>query len=290
MNRSSRHILDQIMARKHAEVVAARRQVPESQLLRQVGEVPPVRGFAAALQETVRSCRDGTGQKPAIIAEIKRGSPSRGRIHPDQEGLFLPARIAQGYARHGATCLSCLTDRDFFMGDDAFLAAIRQAVSLPVLRKDFVFDPYQVIQSRVLGADAILLILAVLQGDQAMELEATARELGLDVLVEVHDEAELDRAHDLKTPLIGINNRDLKSFVTSLDTSIRLAGRVEPGRMVVAESGIHTAEDLVHLQQHGIFAFLIGEAFMREVDPGAALGKMLEEYKEKHKDIKQVGD
>ena len=268
-------ILDRIMARKREEVIQARRHLPESRLLQQIGEVPPVRGFAAALLETVRQCRTPEGGKPAIIAEVKFGSPSKGRIHPETVHSVAPAQIARGYAEHGATCLSCLTDRDFFMGEDAYLAAIRQEVALPVLRKDFLFDPYQVVQSRALGADAILLILAVLQRHQALELEAAAREVGLDVLVEIHDEAELERAHDLKTPLFGINNRNLKTFVTSLDTSIRLAGRVDPGRLVVTESGIHHAQDMVRLQQHGIFAFLIGEAFMREANPGAALGKML---------------
>ncbi|MBF0161243.1 MAG: indole-3-glycerol phosphate synthase TrpC [Magnetococcales bacterium] len=281
MTQASPHILDQIMARKREEVRHARRSQPESRLLQQLADVPPVRGFAAALTRTVQQCRRPTGGIPAIIAEIKRGSPSKGRIHPVPPGTapgvdpFSPAEIARGYAEHGATCLSCLTDRDFFMGDDAFIAAIRQQVALPVLRKDFVYDPYQVVQSRALGADAILLILAVLQRQQAAELEAAAHEVGLDVLVEIHDEAELERAHDLKTPLFGINNRNLKNFVTSLETSTRLAGRVEAGRLLVTESGIHSAQDIVHMQRHGIDAFLIGEAFMREADPGAALGGML---------------
>ncbi|MEO5363511.1 MAG: indole-3-glycerol phosphate synthase TrpC [Magnetococcus sp. DMHC-8] len=289
MNNPSPHILDRIMARKREEVSLARRQVPEAHLLQQAGELPPVRGFVAALTETARRCRSEKGAAPAIIAEVKRGSPSKGVIHPAQDAPFQPARIAQGYARHGATCISCLTDRDFFLGDDAFLMAIRQEVNLPLLRKDFVYDPYQVVQSRVLGADAILLILAVLQGDQPLELESAARELGLDVLVEIHDEAELDRAHDLKTPLLGINNRNLNSFVTSLETSIRLAGRVESGRLVVSESGIHDAGDLLRLQQQGICAFLIGEAFMRESDPGAALGDMLAKYRDQQKDFSSPG-
>lgn len=279
MSSQSTHILDQIMARKRAEVIQARRQKPESRLLEESAAAPPVRGFAAALLAKVAQCRSATGGDPAIIAEIKRGSPSKGRIHPEPptaDGTgFSPATIARGYAEHGATCLSCLTDRDFFMGDDAFIAAIRQQVSLPVLRKDFLFDPYQVVQSRALGADAILLILAVLQREQALELEAAARELGLDVLVEIHDEAELERAHDLKTPLFGINNRNLQTFDTTLETSIRLAGRMEAGRLVVSESGIHTPQDIARLQAKEIHAFLIGEAFMREQEPGAALGKML---------------
>ncbi|MBF0462493.1 MAG: indole-3-glycerol phosphate synthase TrpC [Magnetococcales bacterium] len=277
MSGSSVPILDRIMARKRDEVIRARRQVPEARLLQQIGEMPPARGFANALLEATRPCRIRAGGKLAIIAEVKFGSPSKGRIHPESADPVSPAWVAAGYAEHGATCLSCLTDRDFFMGDDAFVAAIRQEVALPVLRKDFLFDPYQVVQSRALGADAILLILAVLQREQALELEAAARELGLDVLVEIHDEAELERAHDLKTPLFGINNRNLKTFVTTLDTSIRLARRVEPGRLVVAESGIHSAQDILRLQQQDVSAFLIGEAFMRSANPGAALGAMLAE-------------
>lgn len=288
MKNASAHILDQIMARKREEVILARRNRPEARLLQEIQAVPPARGFANALLTTVGQCRRSGRGKPAIIAEIKRGSPSKGRIHPEQSTAngtgFDPAQIAQGYAEHGATCLSCLTDRDFFMGDDAFIAAIRQEVSLPVLRKDFLFDPYQVVQSRALGADAILLILAVLQRNQAQELEAAAAELGLDVLVEIHDESELEAAHDLKTPLFGINNRNLQTFVTSLDTSIRLAGRMEAGRLVVSESGIHSAQDIIRLQEKGIDAFLIGEAFMRESDPGAALGKMLTACLEKRQD------
>ncbi|MEO5340377.1 MAG: indole-3-glycerol phosphate synthase TrpC [Magnetococcus sp. MYC-9] len=281
MSDATPHILDRIMARKREEVLQARRQTPEAQLLRQIEGLPPVRGFAAALAGAVQMCRSqAEGGKPAIIAEIKQGSPSKGRIHPEQAGPFSPAHIAQGYAGQGACCLSCLTDRDFFMGDGAYVAAIRQQVPLPVLRKDFVYDPYQVVQSRALGADAILLILAVLQRNQALELEAAAQELGLDVLVEVHDEEELERAHDLRTPLIGINNRDLRSFATSLDTSVRLAGRVDAGRLVVAESGIHTAQDIFLLQKYGVHAFLIGEAFMREADPGAALGALLTEWQQ----------
>ncbi|MEO5354825.1 MAG: indole-3-glycerol phosphate synthase TrpC [Magnetococcus sp. XQGC-1] len=277
----SAHILDQIMARKREEVGQARRQFPEARLLQSLADLPPTRGFAAALQERVQRCRILEGEKPAIIAEVKRGSPSKGRIHPELRGAkgeevaFSPVRIAQGYARHGATCLSCLTDRDFFMGEDAYLAAIRQEVALPVLRKDFLYDPYQVVQSRVLGADAILLILAVLEGEQVLELEAAAMELGLDVLVEIHDEAEMERAHDLKTPLLGINNRNLQTFVTSLDTSVRLAGWVEPGRLVISESGIRTAQDIARLRTEGIFAFLIGELFMREAEPGEALQALL---------------
>lgn len=281
------NILDRIMARKREEVAKARRQISESRLLQQIQydstkgqKEEPVRGFAAALQAVIDQHETSDWARPAIIAEVKRGSPSKGHIVPDG-APFVPTHIARGYADQGATCLSCLTDRDFFMGDDAFLAEIKRGetgdppMTCPVLRKDFLFDPYQVVQSRALGADAILLILAVLQRNQALELEATAQELGLDVLVEIHDEKELETAHDLKTPLFGINNRNLKTFVTTLDTSIRLAHRVEAERLLVAESGIHHPQDILLLQKHGIHAFLIGEAFMREENPGAALGRLL---------------
>lgn len=262
-------ILDRIMARKREEVAAARRRITESGLLAECRGAAPTRGFAAALQEKVAA------RQPAVIAEVKLGSPSKGRIHPP-ELPFDPATIAEGYARQGACCISCLTDRDFFFGDGAYVARIRERIDLPVLRKDFLYDPYQVLESRFLGADAILLIMAVLELPQALELEEAARELGLDVLVEVHDEAELERAHRLRTPLLGINNRNLKSFVTDLETTFRLSRMAETTRLVVSESGIRNADDLRRLMDQGIHAVLIGESFMKESDPGAALGRMLE--------------
>lgn len=259
------------MARKKEEVVTARRQRSESQLLQEIRSVEPTRNFAASLKTMAE-------QGTAIIAEIKQGSPSKGRIYPT--GLtFDPAKIAQGYAKHGAACLSCLTDHDFFMGELEFVQQIRDKVTRPVLRKDFLYDPYQVVQSRAIGADAILLILSVLDLDQALELESAAFELGLDVLVEVHNEVELELAHELKTPLLGINNRNLKTFETTLDTSISLAKRAEAHRFVISESGIHTFNDILLLKDNGIQAFLIGEAFMREENPGEALGRMLESCK-----------
>lgn len=285
-------LLDRIMARKREEVAEARRLVSESRLLHDIhagrqlggGVLAPVRGFADALMAVAcqaAACHaEGGGGKPAIIAEIKRASPSKGRIVPDHLP-FDPAYIARRYAAHGATCLSCLTDRDFFMGDDAFLEEIKRetpghpAMVLPVLRKEFVYDPYQVVQARALGADAILLILAVLEPAQARELEGVARELGLDVLVEVHDAWELEVAHDLHTPLLGINNRNLTTFETSLETSLHLARRVEAGRVVISESGIRRADDVRRLQAAGIQAFLVGEVLMRQEDPGAALGHLL---------------
>ncbi|WP_130472503.1 indole-3-glycerol phosphate synthase TrpC [Candidatus Magnetaquicoccus inordinatus] len=274
MTLSPNHILGRIMARKREEVALARRERSASSLLEQCTEISPPRGFVRAIAESVQSCREQKGVA-AIIAEVKRGSPSKGVIYPETEHPFLPEQIASQYAERGATCISCLTDRDFFLGEDHFLLPIRQRIALPILRKDFLYDPYQVIQSRALGADAILLIMAVLSTEQAKELEAAAQEMGLDVLVEVHDEAELEQAHELQTPLMGINNRDLKTFATSLECSLRLSKRVEVGRIVVSESGIHDAQDLLYLKQQDIHAFLIGEAFMRDRQPGEALARML---------------
>lgn len=265
----SETILDRIMARKRAEVTKARGRISEAGLLAECRGAPPTRGFAPAL------IAKASQQQTAVIAEVKLGSPSKGRIFP--VGVeFDPAAIAAGYAGHGACCISCLTDRDFFFGDDVYLGQIRARIGLPVLRKDFVYDPYQVAEARFLGADAILLIMAVLAIPQARELEAAAFELGLDVLIEVHDEAELEAAHELKSPLLGINNRDLKRFVTDLETTFRLARRVEAGRLVVSESGIRDAGDLIRLHDQGIHSVLIGESFMKESDPGAALGRMLD--------------
>ncbi|MBF0158689.1 MAG: indole-3-glycerol phosphate synthase TrpC [Magnetococcales bacterium] len=261
-------ILDRIMARKREEVAERRQRVSETHLLDRVRQQRPPRSFHDALADRV------TQQQPAIIAEIKRASPSKGRIHPG-DGPFDAVAIARGYADHGATCLSCLTDRDFFQGDDDFVVQIGDQVALPLLRKEFIYDPYQVIETRALGADAILLILAVLSRQQAAELEAAAHELGLEVLIEVHDEAELDAAHELSSPLIGINNRNLRTFETTLTTSTRLAGRAATDRLLVAESGIHSADDLRQLRASGLHAFLIGETFMRHDDPGQALATLI---------------
>ncbi|MBF0625934.1 MAG: indole-3-glycerol phosphate synthase TrpC [Magnetococcales bacterium] len=263
------HILDRIMARKREEVAERRARLPEARLLEQARGTTPPRSFRDAL-----IAKSATG--PAIIAEVKRASPSKGLIHPG-EGPFDPLAIARGYERHGAAGISCLTDRDFFQGHEDYLTRIRGGVACPVLRKDFIRDPYQVIEARAIGADAILLILAVLDLGQALELEAAARELALEVLVEVHDEAELEAAHDLATPLLGINNRNLKTFETRLETTLRLAGRAAAGRLVVSESGIRTGEDIRLLRNHGVNAFLIGESLMKQPDPGAALAALLAE-------------
>lgn len=264
-------VLERIMSTKRQEVARSRSRWREVDLLEKIADVGPTRGFGEVLLR-----QKGSG-RAAVIAEIKRASPSKGRIFPGDDADFDPVRIGRGYQDQGACCVSCLTDRDYFQGDDHFLALLRKETTLPLLRKDFLYDPYQVLQSRALGADAVLLIMAVLSPVQALELEAAAMEVGLDVLAEVHDEGELDAAHDLKTPFVGINNRNLKTFATSLDRCLELAGRVEVGRVVVAESGINTGNDLKMLMGRGIWVFLVGTAFMRHSDPGAALGRMLVE-------------
>jgi len=257
-------ILDRILARKREEVSARRRSDPIDSLERRIAGQAPVRGFARALQARVAAA------EPAVIAEVKKASPSKGVIRPD----FQPARIAASYQAGGATCLSVLTDVDFFQGADAYLAEARQACKLPVLRKDFTVDPYQVIEARAIGADAILLIVAALAPDQLRELAATAAEVGVDVLVEVHDRMELERALELDTPLIGINNRDLRSFETRLETTLELLPYVPTERIVITESGIHTAEDVAQMRNHQVHGFLVGEAFMRAAEPGERLREM----------------
>jgi indole-3-glycerol phosphate synthase len=268
---SKENILDRIMDRKAEEVSERRRQLSESELLKIAGSNEATRGFAKSLKQQVDK------QTPAVIAEIKRASPSKGLIIPDPDN-FQPALIAKEYQQNGATCISCLTDKDFFRGDEKFIQQIRDKTTLPVLRKDFIFDPYQVVEARAIGADAILLIMAVLSLPQAQELEAAANELGLDVLVEVHNEEELEHAHDLKTQLMGVNNRNLKTFQTSLDVTMRLATMTEPDRIVVSESGINSTDDIKKLRENSIHAYLIGTAFMKYKNPGIELGKLIEEF------------
>ncbi|MBF0381486.1 MAG: indole-3-glycerol phosphate synthase TrpC [Magnetococcales bacterium] len=265
------NILDRIMNRKAEEVQKRRGQRSESELLSAAKGVEPTRGFAKAL------IAQANKKVPAVIAEIKRASPSKGLIIPDPDN-FNPATIAAEYQQNGASCISCLTDKDFFSGDEKFIQQIRDKISLPVLRKDFIYDPYQVIEARAIGADAILLIMAVLSTNQAQELEAAAKELQLDVLVEVHNEDELERAHDLKTPLMGVNNRNLKTFQTSLDVTMRLAAMTETDRLVVSESGIKSTDDINKLRENNIHAYLIGTAFMKYDNPGVELGKLIEEF------------
>jgi indole-3-glycerol phosphate synthase len=257
-------ILRKIIARKREEVATLKQRDSIGSLEQRIADQSPVRGFARALQERVAAA------EPAVIAEVKKASPSKGVIRAD----FQPAQIAASYQSGGASCLSVLTDVDFFQGSDAYLQEARAACDLPVLRKDFTVDPYQVIEARAIGADAVLLIVAALEGDQMQELAHTAAELGLDVLVEVHDRAELERALELDTSLIGINNRDLHTFETRLETTLELLPYVPADHVVVTESGIHTAEDVALMRNHQVYSFLVGEAFMRAPEPGEKLREM----------------
>ncbi len=261
----SADILARILAVKADEVAAGRAQTSLDELKGRVADLPPCRDFAGSLRERAEQSAD------AVIAEIKRASPSAGLIREE----FDPAEIARAYEQGGATCLSVLTDRQFFQGHDDYLIAARAACDLPVLRKDFIIDAWQVWETRALGADALLLIVAALDDKRLAELSALGHELGLSVLVEVHDEAELDRALAVPGNLVGINNRDLHRFVTDLDTTLRLAPKVPADRLVISESGIHTAADLNRLRSGGIGAFLIGESFMRQPDPGQALAGLI---------------
>jgi indole-3-glycerol phosphate synthase len=258
-------ILQRILARKAEEIAERSAALPLAELSARIDDTPPVRGFAAAIEDKLAA------GLPAVIAEVKKASPSKGVIRAD----FDPAAIARSYAAAGAACLSVLTDRDFFQGSEAYLQQARAACELPVLRKDFVVDPYQVYEARAIGADCILLIVAALDDAALLELSLLAAELDLDVLCEVHDAQELERALALPVPLIGVNNRDLRTFETSLDTSLALKSRMgDDDRVLVAESGIHTREDVARLRAADIHAFLVGEAFMRAADPGQALERL----------------
>ncbi|HKJ76886.1 MAG TPA: indole-3-glycerol phosphate synthase TrpC [Gammaproteobacteria bacterium] len=257
-------ILKRIVARKAEEVAERAARVGVETLRERLAEAPAPRGFVEAIRKRLA---DGD---PAVIAEIKKASPSKGVLRAD----FRPAEIAAAYERGGAACLSVLTDIDFFQGADAYLQQARAACTLPVLRKDFIIDPYQVYEARVLGADCILLIAACLEDGRMKELAGLAVELGMDVLVEVHDGAELERMLPLGLPLVGINNRDLRTFETRLETTLDLLGRIPEGSIVVAESGIHTAEDVARMRGAGVHTFLVGEAFMRAEDPGEELTKL----------------
>ena len=246
--------------------IAARKQVRGlNDLSRAVKTAPPPRGFLQKLRAVHESGRH------ALIAEVKKASPSKGLIRED----FYPVEIARAYERGGAACLSVLTDGPYFQGEDGYLTVSRAAVTLPVLRKDFMLDPYQVVESRTLGADCILLIMAVLDDGQADELESMARDLGMDTLVEVHDEAELDRALALHSSLIGVNNRNLKTFETNLATTVKLATRLPQERFLVSESGLYTRADLDRVADAGAQAFLVGESLMRKKDIEAATKKLL---------------
>ena len=257
-------ILDRIVAVKRQEVPAARALQSEATLRELAAAQTPPRGFANALRAKLAA------GLPAVIAEIKKASPSKGVIREH----FAPADIAASYARHGAACLSVLTDVQFFQGHAEYLRQARAACPLPVLRKDFMVDPYQVLEARAMGADCILLIAACLSDALMAELEVCAVELGLDVLVEVHDGAELDRALRLKTPLLGINNRNLRTFEVTLDTTLGLQAQVPADRLLITESGIVGRADVQRLRAAHVQAFLVGEAFMRADDPGLALAAL----------------
>jgi len=258
-------VLEKILARKAEEVVERRARLPLAELEQRALGADAPRGFARALQERIKR------KEPAVIAEIKKASPSKGVIRED----FQPAAIAQSYADGGAACLSVLTDVDFFQGADLYLQQARGACSLPVLRKDFMVDPYQIIESRALGADCVLLIVAALDDGLMKELAAVARRMGLDVLAEVHDGNELERALSaLDTPLIGINNRDLHTFEVNLETTLDLLPQVPRERMVITESGILNRADVELMEVSEVHAFLVGEAFMRAEEPGVELHRL----------------
>ena len=254
-------ILIKILDRKREEIDERSDSVSISELKDRIASASPVRGFVKAIESKIAQ------GNPAVIAEIKKASPSKGIIRHD----FDPVAIAQSYEKGGAACLSVLTDVDFFQGSDAYLLLAREACSLPVIRKDFIVDPYQVYEARAISADCILLIVSALSDEQLTELSQLASELELDVLVEVHDAQELDRALKLNTKLIGINNRNLRTFETSLQTTIDLLTKIPDDRIVVTESAIHTADDVALMRQHNVNTFLVGEAFMREPDPGQKL-------------------
>nr|VFK25244.1 MAG: indole-3-glycerol phosphate synthase [Candidatus Kentron sp. MB]VFK31518.1 MAG: indole-3-glycerol phosphate synthase [Candidatus Kentron sp. MB]VFK75547.1 MAG: indole-3-glycerol phosphate synthase [Candidatus Kentron sp. MB] len=257
-------ILKTIIRRKAEEVVERAQALPLRKLAQRLENALPPRSFVGAIENTLSM------GKPAIIAELKRASPSKGVLRRE----FQPTAIATGYEKAGATALSVLTDRDFFQGNDEYLVQAKSASSLPVLRKDFIIDPYQVYEARLLGADCILLIVAALGDASLHELTGLAIHLDLDVLVEVHNEEELARALPLGTRLVGINNRNLHTFETSLETTLTLSADVPTDRIIVTESGIRTREDIRYMRDNGVHTFLVGETFMTAPDPGARLTEL----------------
>ena len=257
-------ILKKILARKQEEIAERSATVSLQQLIDRVASAPVPRGFAAALAKKLAA------GESAVIAEIKKASPSKGVIRKD----FDPAAIAASYARGGAACLSVLTDVDFFQGADRYLQQAREACQLPVIRKDFIIDEYQVYEARAMGADCILLIVSALSESQLNRLHEVAISLGMDVLIEVHDAAELNLALKLDNPMVGINNRNLHSFEVSLNNTYQLLEQIPEGRIVITESGIHSREDVAAMRQQDVHAFLVGEAFMRSEEPGDRLSEM----------------
>lgn len=258
-------VLEKILARKVEEVAerSARVSLAELESLARAADAP--RGFARALQEQVKL------KQPAVIAEIKKASPSKGVIREN----FVPAEIAKSYEKGGATCLSVLTDVDYFQGADAYLQQARAACKLPVIRKDFMIDPYQIVEARALGADCVLLIVAALDDQRMVELATVAKGVGLDVLVEVHDGDELERAlKTLDTPLVGINNRNLHTFEVDLETTLDLLPRIPRDRLVITESGIFNRADVELMEISDVYSFLVGEAFMRAESPGSELQRL----------------
>lgn len=258
-------ILQKIIRQKQQVVAERKRKIPLQVLQEKLSQAPKPRGFIQAIQDKLNA------RKIAVIAEIKKASPSKGVIRQD----FNPVEIANSYAKHGACCLSILTDEEFFQGSDECLKQVRAAVALPILRKDFMMDTYQIYESRIIGADCILLIVAALSDEQLKEFSILAQQLNLDVLVEVHDAAELDRALKLNTQLIGINNRDLRTFTTRLGTTLDLLKKIPQDKIIVTESGIHTRADIALMKKRGVNTFLIGEAFMSANDPGEKLAELV---------------
>ena len=264
MSENTPDILKKILNRKLEEIAERSQHTPLAMLREQAEDMPAPRGFVAAIEAKINQ------GDAAVIAEIKKASPSKGVLRAD----FNPAEIAKSYADHGAACLSVLTDKDFFQGSEAYLQAARAACDIPVIRKDFIIEPYQVYEARAMGADCILLIVSALDDARLRLLSDLALQLELDVLVEVHDLAELERALILNLPLIGINNRNLSTFETSLNTTLDLLGRISESHTVITESGIHSREDVTLMREHYVNGFLVGEAFMRADDPGAQLAEL----------------